>query len=175
MKKSVLFFSILISALVLSGCTTQIRHDEVLTSPTKLERGQKIYVAVANDGSYGSNVFAGSGMRISHTLAACLRPGASDIKLAPANEPIDKVLESAKNYGARYAVIPTITNWEQRAAAWSGRPTRAAMIIVVHDIAANKQILSNQIDVKGRSVTFVSQSVDELAQKAIVKYCDNAF
>ena len=175
MKKG-LFIFVMTSALLLLGCTTTIQHDEaVATTPARIESGQKIYIAMAMDGAYGDKVFRGSGTQVSHYISACIRPKAADIVLATTHEPYEQALTNAQAHSARYAVYPIITNWEQRAAAWSGRPTRVSMTILIHDIQAEKQILAHKIDVTGRSATFVSQSADGLAETSIREFCGKVF
>ena len=175
MKKN-LFICAMAAAFLLLGCTTTIQHDEaVATTPTKVEGGQKIYVGLAMDGAYGDRVFRGSGAQVSHYISACIRPRAADIVLATSHEEYDQALANAQGRDAKYLVYPKITNWEQRAAAWSGRPTRVSMTILVHDIPADKQILAHKIDVTGRSATFVSQSADGLAEASIREFCSKVF
>jgi hypothetical protein len=161
--------------LIAVSCTTKIRHNEAIAPSLKLERIQKIYIGMPQDGSYADITYAGSGSQVVDLLASGARPYASGILTASAYTSVEQVLASAGEAGARYAFIPVITNWEPRRAAWSGRPTRVNMTIMVYDVYSEKRILSRKIDVTGRSFTFVSQSVEELAKSALNQFCVDIF
>ena len=174
MKKIVLLFFVV--ALCLVGCTTRITQDDVITpAASKLERGQKVYITLPQDGSYGGKTYAGSGTQVAHFLGKGIRPYVAETLVATAYVPVEEALTSAQKAGARYVFIPTITNWEPRAAAWSGRPTRVSISIAVQDLAADKQVLIRKIDITGRSATFVNQSPDDLVARAITTFSNEIF
>lgn len=120
-------------------------------------------------------MYGGSGTQVAHFMSMFIRPFASKIQLAQAYEVFETALQQAGKANVRYLFFPVITNWEPRNAAWSGRPTRASITVTAYDVAANQQLFVRKIDIEGRSVTLISQSVDKLVETAIKEFCENLF
>ncbi|MDR3298888.1 MAG: DUF4823 domain-containing protein [Candidatus Accumulibacter sp.] len=158
------------------GCATKIQHSDVIADSTsKLEKNQIVYIALAGDGHYGGKAYPGSGVQVSHFIGGGIKPYVQKTIVANAPASTEAILASAKDSGARYAFVPVISNWEPRAAAWSGIPTRVSISIAIHDVSTGQEVMLRKIDVKGRAMTFVSQSADELAKVAIYEFCANIF
>lgn len=158
--------------ITLAGCTTRtLQKDAVTPVVAKLEHGQKTYIARPGDGMYAEKVYPGSGLQVARDIADAVRPYASEIVPAPSVMPVEAALAAAAESGARYAFIPVITHWEPRVAAWSGIPTRVGISVSIYDIPRQTMLIRRDINVKGRTATFVSQHASDLAREAIWAFC----
>jgi hypothetical protein len=158
-----LFLSVLVT-----GCSTKIAVKPIEGHPSaKLETGQKVYIALAADGRYSDEVYAGTGAQVSGFVRQALAPYASGSQIAGQRSSLEVSLQQAADAGAKYLFVPVITHWEPRAAAWSGRPTRVNIELTVYDTATGQLIAAQSTSVRGRIVTFVSQHAHELAEQMI--------
>jgi hypothetical protein len=156
-----------LSLLCLSACTTAIKQQDIAQTAEKLGRNKTIYIADVDDGWFNGRLYAGSGKNVMNMFAVNMRPYASKVETGTVND--------AKKTDADYIVKPVIIHWEPRAAAWSGMPTQLSINVSVFDAALNKEVVNRTLTVRGRSFTFVSQSVEGLADIAIKQFCRNLF
>ena len=169
-------FLLLVVALALTGCSTTIKYSDVVPPATqKLERGQAIFIALPADGMFETKTYPGSGYQTATFLSKHLTPYAKSATIATTVDDTPTALAKAKESGATYAFIPVIVLWEPRVAAWSGRPTRAGIVIAIHDAQTGQHLMTERIDIQGRTMTFVSQHVDSLVDRGIQDLCPKLF
>ena len=102
----------------------------------KVEKNKEIAVSVSEDGSYGSDIYNGSGRTLSKTIRQQLKEYSSNVVVLKNNETLnDFTDEEIKNYD--YIVIPEILHWEDRATAWSGIPDKIEVSIEIYDSKRN--------------------------------------
>jgi hypothetical protein len=158
-------------AIILTSCTTSMKQRSLTSeSDMKLMRNKIVYIASAEDGTFNGKVYLGSGKSVTNMFSVNLRPYVQKITIG--QEDID--FAQAKMKDAHYIVKPTILHWEPRAAAWSGIPTRLEIHVSIYTSDEN-EIISRDLEVKGRSWTFASQSVEELAEIIIKQFCADVF
>jgi hypothetical protein len=161
---------VVLVVLLMVGCRTQytVNPEGTPSLAGKLEKGQKAYIALALDGKYKDETYAGSGHQVSRYITQALLPYVSSFSVADQLLTFEMMIERAKESEAKYLFIPEITHWEPRAAAWSGRATRLSITLKVYDVETGDVIAINSIAVKGKAKSFVSQHAHELAEIAVV-------
>lgn len=167
MKK--IFFPL--TFIVLSSCTTtmSLQNARADLPPAKIEKDRIICIATVNDGTFNGKIYNGSGHFVLNSFASNLQPFASKIAIVDSKN----YDEMAKQMNAKYIIRPTITHWEPRVAAWSGIPTRVEINVSVYDLAQNKPVAHTNLSIKGRRMTFVSQSAEELTNALVKKFITN--
>jgi hypothetical protein len=140
---------------------------------SKLERGQAVYIAIPQDGSYGDRVYAGSGLATASSLQAAVAPYASTVLVAAGCEDQITAIESARSKKARYVFIPDITNWVHRRAAWSGRSSGVSVTMAVFDLTRQEnemRVILKDLRVQGRNMTLVSQYPGEILKPLLQRF-----
>jgi hypothetical protein len=161
--------------LIALGCTTTIRKHDMIDSPgAKLAQGKTIYLCPVQDGSYHGKVYGGSGNTVFTIFQSKLNMYAGKI-IDGRNLSEHKSYEEAKKVQADYIVKAVITNWEPRAAAFSGRPTRCEIQVSVLDVNSDKEIIHKKLSIQGRSMSFTNQSAEGLAASLINDFCRAIF
>jgi hypothetical protein len=90
-------------------------------------------------------------------------------------ESFEEALASARARDFRYAVLPVISHWEERATEWSGIPDRVAIKIHVADVATGEVIDSADVSGKSRWLTFGGDHPEELLPSPIDDYVSSLF
>lgn len=99
----------------------------------KLSPSATAYVAVPGDGRFGTKVYAGSGRGVATLIARTLSPRFRQVVVADGEQAARAALVDARAGGFTYLIRPSILRWEDNAAAWSGSPDRAEILIEVID------------------------------------------
>ena len=154
--------------LFLYSCatTTSVKNANSNAPLAKIENNKLICIVEPKDGAYEGKVYTGSGAYVLNIFTVNLQPFASEIITADAKN----YEAAAKELGVTYIVKPIITHWEPRNASWSMKPTRVEISVSVFDLEQNKYIINTNLSVKGRSVTFVDQSAEGLANALIKQF-----
>jgi len=153
---------ILVTFVFLGACTTSVKQQSLIQdSGVKLTKGQVAYVIPVEDGSYNGKVYVGSGKSVTHMFETNL---GQYLQIA-----------STVRQDVYYTIKPIILHWEPRAAAWSGRATKVQIRVLVYAANEEKEIISRDLDVKGRSMSFTNQSAEELANFLIKQFCQEIF
>jgi hypothetical protein len=176
-KKNSVVYTLPLLAIIILGAacsTTYQTHD--LVTPTKLNRGENVYLVTAQDGAYSGVVYKGSGMRATTALHAAIAPYCRSVTISKTTESLDHAVASAIAYNCRYIMTPTLTNWEPRA-AWSGNPTKVSLNIEVYDLISGQAeaVMHKNLGVTGRSVTVVSQNPDDILNHLLKVFAQEAF
>ncbi|MDR1857802.1 MAG: DUF4823 domain-containing protein [Desulfovibrio sp.] len=177
MKTFTRTFALLLGLVLLVGCTTKMSSKDVAPSSVHhLQRGQRFYVVMPLDGKYKEKTYAGSGRQVSQYFKQALSSYASDVVIGQVN-PDDRttIFAEAAKVNAKYALVPNINHWEPRAAAWSGMAPESNITYEVYDVESGKVLMYKVIVVKGRTMTFKSQHIDELSRIAIQNSCSELF
>lgn len=162
------FFCYSLIVLLLCSCTTivSVQNSKTDAFLSKIEKDKVIGIVTVGDGAFNSKVYTGSGLSVLNCFIANLQPFASKIVILDSKNYEDE----AKEINATYIVKPIITHWEPRIAAWSGIPTRVEISVSVFDLVQNKSIIDTNLLVKGRAMTFTSQSAEGLANVLIRQF-----
>ena len=129
---------------------------------------QDVFVSISPDGQYGRKTYAGTGRTVAQKTAAAFSRYVRRVEVGgrPASSR-DDLLAAARNAGAGYLVIPTISQWEQRATEWSGIPSRVSMSLTVIDVQTGAEVRSALLESRSAVMTLVRPNPDNLAQEMI--------
>ncbi|MDR1792643.1 MAG: DUF4823 domain-containing protein [Bacteroidales bacterium] len=171
-KKIIAFLITILGCFTLNSCFTTMQHLNLMQNENKIERNKIIYIANVVDGTFDGKVYSGSGQNVAYCFLKYMRPFAASVIIG---ENVPNYKEDAKAQNADYIVKPVIVHWEPRAAAWSGIPTKVSIIVSITDVISNKELINKELQIKGRSFTFVSQSAESLADEVIEPFCYEIF
>jgi hypothetical protein len=143
-----------------------VQNNKATAPLSKIETDEVIGIVNVGDGAFNGKVYLGSGSSVLNYFIANLQPFASKIVTLDSKN----YEKEANEINATYIVKPIITHWEPRAATWSGIPTRVEISVSVFDLVQNKTIISTNLAVTGRAMTFVDQSAEGLANILIQKF-----
>ena len=185
MKKIIFLFII---ALSFVSCTSTYKYDFNNPSNETLEKNKEIAVSVSEDGSYGSDIYNGSGRTLSNTIRQQLKKYSSNVVILKNNETLKDFMEyvddetgetlkdftdeEIKNYD--YIVIPEILHWEDRATAWSGLPDKIEVSIEMYDYKRNL-LKSAILSGKSASMTLGSTDPSELLEEPLSTFFKSVF
>jgi hypothetical protein len=157
--------------LGLAACTASYKQREtggLEASSLRLDASKNVFVSVSPDGQYGSRVYPGTGRTVAQKTAAAFSRYVRRVEVGggPASSR-DELLAAARNAGAGYLVIPSITHWEQRATEWSGIPSRVSMSLTVIDTQTGAEVRSALLESRSAVMTMIRPNPDNLAQEMI--------
>lgn len=158
------------------GCSARYTvHNVGGESYAKLDRGRVIFVVVPKDGSYGTNTYSGSGQIVAQSVAAAFSRYASRIQIAEKSMDAATAQQAARESGAAYLVIPVISQWEQRATEWSGRPSKMSIRLAIVDPQGGTQLAAGSIEGRSRIVSLTSTSPESLLKEPLEQYVNTLF
>lgn len=177
--KRIYLYVVLVTALVLAtGCTTRYATSDFSgPSVSKLEREEIVYVIRPNDGAYGGAIYQGSGARTASIFDMELTKYVKTSYVGSYTD-LDKAIAHAKEKNTRYVFEPIIINWVHRKAFLSGKASSVTLRVRVYDLALDDEdqlILDKSLRVKGRNLTFSSQSPEEILVYLVRKYVEEIF
>jgi len=160
MKIKKILFGI-IAMLLITSCGTTMQNKQILKTFHKLEQNRNIYIAKIEDGVFNGKIYRGSGLSVANYFKMYMQPYAAQI--------------SSKENASYYIVKAVISHWEPRRADWSGIPTRVKIQVSVFEASSRKELINDELSIVGRSVTFVPQSAEGLAEYLIKNFCEKIF
>ena len=106
------------------GCA---RHgvDVTTAAAEKLTPAATAYVAVPEDGRFGTKVYTGSGLEVAALVAEALSSRLRRVVIAEGEQAPAAALAGARAAGLTYLIRPSILRWEDQPTAWSGGADRA--------------------------------------------------
>jgi hypothetical protein len=123
---------IVLLCLALCGCTPNAL-EATASAAAGLSPAATAYVAVPQDGRFGTKVYAGSGERLARLVVRAFLPYMRAVEAGAQAQTKAAALASAKAGGFTYLIVPEILRWEDRAGAWSGVGDAAALRITIID------------------------------------------
>ena len=165
-------FLFILVAVVFCGCTSTYKYDLDDNTPS-LEQNKSIAIAVSDDGSYGSDVYTGSGRTLSNEIKLALKPYANRATILRNMSVLDDFSdEEIEKYD--YIVIPEIIHWEDRATAWSGIPDKVEISVEIYN--SQRELLKSAIlQGKSASMTLSTNDPSELLKKPLEIFFKSAF
>lgn len=163
----------LFTTLLFIGCQSTYKYD--INNPYKgaLEKEKAMAIAVSEDGSYGSDIYNGSGRVLSNAIRQQLKRYTSNAIILKNNETLkDFSDEEILEYD--YIIIPEILHWEDRATAWSGLPDKIEVSVEIYD---NKRKLLKSAILSGKSASMTLGSTDpgELLEEPLATFFKSVF
>ena len=148
---------------VLAGCTAKYQVSNLAgAGGAHLDRSIGVYVTLPQDGAFGTTTAAGSGQIVAQAVATAFAGVGARVHVAEKTTSNDQAMTAARGLNAGYLAVPVITQWEQRATEWSGRPSRMAIRLNIIDVASGNQIASSAIEGRSRIVSFAYKNLPVL-------------
>lgn len=171
--------AVFLSVLFMTACTASYQTNpsvvnDVIGAP--LQKSKAVLVTTPKDGNYQTIIYKDSGTTAAKETEASFARYATSVTITPEEFHGMKELKytiTEGNYG--YVVVPTITHWEQRATAWSGKPSRASIKLTVLNAKTGKEISSTEVDGKTATFTFLHTSPEDLLPGLINTYVDKLY
>ena len=163
--------ALVILLTLLVGCTASYQVNDLSgAAAVHLDRTKGVYVAVPQDGAYGTTVSLGSGQIVAQAVADAFSGLAARVHIAESAVGEDHSIVAAKSLNAKYLIEPVIVHWEERATEWSGRPSRMAIRLSIIDVTTGDQVTSSAIEGRSRIVSFTATSPESLLRDPLARY-----
>ena len=172
MRESVKRSGFALAALVVSGCadvSTVQRHDQ----DAYLHPKAATYVAIPQDGRFGEIVYMGSGTTVAGIVVAGFSGKLPNIRLGERYQPYEVAFRYAQDSNFHYLIVPTILHWEDRSTAWSGRPSKSSIRIVISDVGTGEIVDSAVIDSRSSKVRMTDPSPEDGLPKPVAEYVNS--
>lgn len=121
--------------LAVTGCARS-GLDTTAAAAEKLSAAATAYVAVPEDGRFGTKGYTGSGRTVAALIAAALSQRFSHVQVAREPQAARTDLAHARTGGFTYLIRPTILRWEDHDAAWLGGNDTARILLETIDVAS---------------------------------------
>lgn len=161
---------IVVIILSLSGCAdvSVVKRNDARSFT--LDSKAKTLLTIPDDRSYGNTVYKGSGSMVSGIVFAAFSVKIMNIDLADRTQPFDAALNYARNNNYEYLISPKILHWEDRNAAWSGRPSKASIRVIIVDVKTGDMIESAIIDARSSSWRMTDPAPEDALPKPVREY-----
>jgi basic membrane lipoprotein Med (substrate-binding protein (PBP1-ABC) superfamily) len=175
------YFSIIatlaIAGIFLAACATKAKQKNLIAEAPdiKRERDHAIYITSVKDGKFKKKTYEGSGIKVANMFEENIRFYAKETIMGQENDDLANDFAEAKEKNAYYLVKPSISHWEPRAAAFSNKPTQIIIHVSVYAVSDSKEIISRNLEVTGRSISYTNQSPEGLANNIINEFCKDVF
>lgn len=166
-------FLLLILSIVF-GCAKQ-NISPMVQSSSKLDRDMPVYVAIGEDGKYGSFNYYGTGREVSILIMNSINQHAHNVELADEYLKKADALEASAKNGCSYMVMPTFVHFEDRNTPWSGRRDHVTLQIDIYDTGTKEKINSTTIAASNRWFQFRDHSPMVLLRRPIKTYIDSVY
>lgn len=159
--------SVVVLAMLASGCTATYVQKDVTTSPDKLVGSQPVSIATPVDGHYDETTYNTSGAMTAGAVRAAFAQYSN--KVAVYDSCADLVC-IRKQGRAGYYVVPEILHWEDRATEWSGIPDRIEIKLAIYAQEGDEPLASTIVSGKSKWFTFGGDHPQDLLEKPIEDY-----
>lgn len=162
----------LVLILLVTGCADQHQVTRMAgtASGAKLTSEQTVYVAVPQDGRFGSRTYGGSGIRVVSIVAGAFSEHARRVESGNSIEDELKALANARAKSSSILVVPTILHWEHRNTAWSGKPNRSSIKIHLIDVSSGETLDAVVIEGTSTTMTFGGDTPEGLLPAPVRSY-----
>lgn len=127
--------AVLGTCIAVSGCARS-GLDATAAAAEKLSAAATAYVAVPEDGRFGTEDYAGSGRAVAALVAAALSQRFGRVEVAPEPQAAREDLAQARAGGFTYLIRPTILRWEDHDTDWLGGDDRARVLLEAIHVAS---------------------------------------
>ncbi len=167
--------SVLLFAALLTACADSHQLMRMGGGQKTLDRGGLVYVSVPGDGRYGQTTYFGSGQNATQIVVLAFSQHANRVESGHEQQDFDSALSAARKVRAKYLVVPTILEWEDRATEWSGIPDKASIKLAVVDVDNGATL--DTVIIKGKSglATFGGDHPQDLLSKPAGEYVSSLY
>ena len=166
--------NLLIIVLLIAGCTATYHQQTLSNDARKLDKGKGVFISVPEDGRYGQHEYFNSGQMTANAVKAAFLKYTKTLKVS--NECHgDNCFSVIPIETYSYYVKPEILHWEDRATAWSGRPDKVEVMLIVFDTATGVEISTVSLTGKSKIMTFGGDHPQDLLAEPINKYIESLY
>ena len=167
--------SVVLFVTLLTACADSHQLMRMGGGLKTLDRGGMVYVSVPGDGRYGQTTYIGSGQNTTQIVVLAFSQHANRVESGHEQQDFDSALTAARKISAKYLVVPTILEWEDRATEWSGIPDKASIKLAVVDVDTGATI--DTVIIKGKSglATFGGDHPQDLLPKPVGEYVNSLY
>ncbi len=152
------------------GCTSTYELNNAVSANQKLKPGMSGYVAMAADGRFENNSYAGSGNKTALILVGVLKPRLEKIEIAPEVVSYEQSLAAAKKGDFDYLFLPKILHWEDRATEWSGKNDRVQIELRTVDVHTGETLDVGDFKGVSKWATFGGDVPEDLLKVPMTQY-----
>jgi hypothetical protein len=135
----------------------------------------KILVVVPPDGTYSNKSYDGSGSMVGASFERALLTHASKVTVASASPDLDAVIVKARQSDCAYALLPRITQWEDRATEWSGKRDKMELVVRVVDVRTGAVVRTATISGRSSWFTFGGDHPQDLLDSPVKEFVKSLF
>ncbi len=173
MIKGLMVF-VVASFLVACADTHQLIRNDAL-SAVRLTPADAIFIAVPEDGAYGSDVYRGSGQNTAQIVYSAFAKHTRAAKVGRSVQSFDEALASTRQEGRKYLVYPTILHWEDRATEWSAIPDKVEVKIELVDAETANAMTSGIIKGKSGLATLGGDHPQDLLSEPVEEFVSSMY
>ncbi|MFM4733611.1 DUF4823 domain-containing protein [Aeromonas salmonicida] len=170
------WLSVVVVAVFLGACADThqlIKSNEPVA--VRLTPTDVVFIAIPEDGVYGSNTYRGSGQNTAQIIYSAFAKHTRSAKVGRSAQSFDEALAVTRTGGQKYLVFPTILHWEDRATEWSSIPDKVEVKIEVVDVASGDSIVSAVVKGKSGLATFGGDHPQDLLPKPIQEFVSSLY
>lgn len=159
--------SIVVLAMLASGCTASYVQKDVKTNSEKFVGSQAVSIATPADGRYDTTTYKASGDMTAGAVRAAFAHHSNKVSVY---DSCADLICIRKQGAAGYYVVPEILHWEDRATEWSGIPDRIEVKLAIYGQEGDEPLASTVVSGKSKWFTFGGDHPQDLLQKPIEDY-----
>ena len=160
--------------LLTAGCAATYQTNDVKPINTKLDNSLGVLISTPDDGSFGNQNYANSGVMTANALKSAFMKHTSSVELSNSCHG-DNCLSEAYVIKYGYYVKPVILHWEERNTEWSGKPDRIEIQVLIYDTTTREVIASSRFSGKSKWATFGGDHPQELLPEPTNEFVDNLY
>lgn len=157
------------------GCARQ-GVDVTTAAVEKLTPAATAYVAVPEDGRFGTKVYTGSGLEVAALVAEALSSRLRRVVIAEGEQAPAAALAGARAAGFTYLIQPSILRWEDQPTAWSGGADRAKILLEAVDtttgVAADVAVVEGRGGPDTATLQGAAETPSALLEPALAAYAE---
>jgi Domain of unknown function (DUF4823) len=166
--------TLIVSALILSGCAATYKQNTLAQPSAKLVRGNSVAIATPANGFYGKTEYQASGNMTSLAVRAAFARFSNTTTVLPQCKDL-ACLKGSNIPAHNYYVVPEILHWEDRATEWSGIPDRIEVKISIYDGQTSREVASTIISGKSKWATFGGDHPQDLLPEPLNAYVESLY
>jgi len=168
--------SIITIASLLAACadTHQLIRSDI-SPDIRLTSSDTIFIAVPQDGFYGTDTYRGSGRNTSQIIYSAFAKHTHLAKVDQSTQSFEAARETANKSGRKYLVYPSILHWEDRATEWSAIPDKVEVKVEVVDVKTGNDVVSVVIKGKSGLATFGGDHPQDLLPEPIEEFVSSLY
>jgi hypothetical protein len=160
--------------LLTAGCAATYQTNDVKPISTTLDSSLGILISVPENGSFGHQHYANSGVMTANALRSAFMMHTSSVEVTDDCHG-EACLSEAYVIKYGYYVKPVILHWEERNTEWSGKRDKIEIQVTIYDTKSQQVVSSTRFAGKSKWATFGGDHPQELLPKPTNEFVDNLY